>query len=150
MTPLSQHFTLEELTFSSIALRHDIDNTPNAVQVANLTRLALTLLEPARAIIGAPMTIDSGFRVPALNLLVGSTSKHSEHLDGLAADCIFPPSFDLRNIFDALRTNLTGYDQIIIECGAWIHIAAPEANTQPRGDQLIATGRPGAWSYQLA
>lgn len=150
MTQLSPHFTLEELVFSNIAVRRGIDNTPNAVQVANLTRLCTTQLEAAREIVGAPIHIDSGFRCPHLNLLVGSTAKHSAHLDGRAADIRFPPGFDLRNAFDALRTNLKGFDKIIIECGEWIHIGIVDALEQPRGDQLIAFGRPGAWTYQQA
>lgn len=148
-THLSPNFTLEELTFSEIAARRGIDNTPNAVQVANLTRLCVTLLEPARAILGVPIHINSGFRSPQVNLIVGSTAKHSAHLDGRAAD-IVPVGVDLRRAFDALRTNLTGWDKAILECNAWIHLAVADALDKPRGEALLASGSPGNWTYYPA
>ncbi|MFM2290168.1 MAG: hypothetical protein RL684_3311 [Pseudomonadota bacterium] len=146
---LSEHFTLEELTYSAIAMRHGLDNTPNAVQIANLERLCVTLLEPARLILGVPMHINSGFRAEMVNILVGSTAKHSAHLDGRAVD-IVPIGAALRNCFDSLRTNLKGYDQLIIECNAWIHLSIPDALEQPRGEALIAWGAPGNWKYAAA
>jgi zinc D-Ala-D-Ala carboxypeptidase len=42
---LSPNFTLEELTVSEIAARRNLDNTPNATEVANLVRVA-ELLDP--------------------------------------------------------------------------------------------------------
>lgn len=150
MTPLSPHFTLEELTFSAEAVRHGLANTPNAEQVSNLTRLATTLLEPARLILGCPIFINSGFRTPEVNRLVGSTAPHSAHLDGCAADMRFGGGVDLRNAFDALRTNLKGYDQIIIEAGSWVHVSVPLLPAIARGEQLIGIGGPGRWSYMNA
>src|SRR6266581_1329607 len=105
---LSEHFSLDELTFSQIALRHGIDNTPDDAEIANLIELCTTLLEPCRGILGAPLYIDSGFRFAPLP-----------------------------------------YDQIIFECAAWIHIAIAPAGQKPRREALTATGRPGAWVYQL-
>ena len=49
---LTPNFSLDELTFSSTALRHGLDNTPDDAQVAALHRLCETLLEPARALLG--------------------------------------------------------------------------------------------------
>ena len=46
MTQLTDHFTLEELTRSEVALRNGWDNTPNGDEVANLTRLAQLLEHP--------------------------------------------------------------------------------------------------------
>ena len=40
MTQLTDHFTLEELTRSEVALRNGWDNIPNGDEIANLTRLA--------------------------------------------------------------------------------------------------------------
>jgi zinc D-Ala-D-Ala carboxypeptidase len=150
MTQLSPHFSLEELTYSTAAIRRGLDNTPDSVQIANLTRLCVELLEPARAILGVPFHIDSGFRSPEVNTLVGSSAKHSAHLDGRAADIVPMGGVALKNAFDALRTNLKGYDQIIIECNAWIHIAIPDALDKPRGEALIAWGAPGNWKYAQA
>lgn len=148
MTQLSAHFTLEELIFSSTALRHGLDNTPNAEQQANLERLCETLLEPARTLLGnAPFHIDSGFRCPELNALVHGVPT-SAHKDGRAADVI-PQGLDLQLCFDELRASALPYDQIIFECESWIHLAvAPEGET-PRREALTAVkDAAGRFSYQ--
>jgi len=147
---LSEHFTLAELTYSAAALRLGLDNTPNEQQAENLENLCITLLEPARILLkGIPMHIDSGFRTPAVNHAVGSTSAHSAHLDGLAADVI-PMGLDLRTAFNIIRNASLPFDQLIIECNAWLHISLPRPGAAPRRQQLIATGFPGHWIYQLA
>lgn len=145
MTQLSPHFALDELVRSDYALRSGIDNAPNDFERLNLSRLANLALEPARDILGVPLHINSGFRSPGVNAAVHG-SPHSAHLDGLAADFV-PIGLALRNAFDALRTGLKYYDQIIIECNAWIHLSIPEAGDTPRRDQLAASGTPGNWRY---
>jgi hypothetical protein len=147
-TKLSQHFSLEELTYSETALRHEIDNTPPPSAVENLKRLCETLLEPVRGLVLVPMHINSGFRSAALNVVVGGAHT-SAHLAGCAADFI-PIGLDLRTTFDMLRQRVElPYDQIIFECSAWIHIAAAPAGLAPRRQALTATGHAGAWAYQL-
>lgn len=146
MSDLSEHFTLEELTFSEVALRKGLINTPPPIQAANLAKLCSSLLEPARALLGAPLRINSGYRAPAVNAAVGGAGD-SAHMDGRAADVV-PQDLPLRNAFDALRTSLLPYDQIIFECAAWIHIAIAPAGAVPRREALTATGHPGAWHYQ--
>ena len=148
-TQLSPSFTLEELTYSTTAKRQGLDNTPNDQQVAELKRLCQTLLEPTRALLGVPFHVDSGFRSPAVNNAVGSTASHSAHLDGRAADVI-PMKADLRACFDKVRQSNLPFDQIIIECGAWLHMAIAPQGSEPRRQSLIATGSPGHWSYQPA
>ena len=146
MTLVSPHFTFEELTFSEIALRKGLDNTPDAAQRMNLSRLANQMLEPVRDLLQVPIRINSGFRSPAVNTAVGSTAMHSAHLDGLAADFV-PVGLALRNAFDAIRSNLKGWDRMIIECNAWIHIAIPEAGDPARMLAEVASGTPGNWTY---
>lgn len=143
---LSEHFTLEELTFSEIALRKGLVNTAPPNQAANLIRLCKSLLEPARDILGAPLRINSGYRAPAVNAAVGGAGD-SAHMDGRAAD-ILPIDLPLRNAFDALRTSDLPYDQIIFECAAWIHIAIAAPGVAPRRQGLSATGGPGHWHYE--
>src|SRR5207245_2687878 len=89
MTQLSEHFSLEELTFSQIAARTGVNNDPSAnpIIMANLTRLCETLLEPARLILGVPLHIDSGYRSRFVNDQVGGAT-NSAHIDGRAADLI--------------------------------------------------------------
>lgn len=141
---LSSHFTLEELTRSQTALRTGIDNTPTPTQIGQLQRLCETLLEPVRDLLGVPLHIDSGFRCPTLNAAVGGAS-NSAHLDGRAAD-IVPETLTLPNAFDAIRASDLPFDQLIIECNAWIHIAVA-ADGNPRRECLTASGGPGHWTY---
>src|SRR6185312_8949865 len=145
MTPLSPHFSLEELTFSQLAARKGLDNTPNGEQRAALTRLCVTLLEPARALLGVPLHVDSGYRAPAINLAVGGAA-NSAHMEGRAADVI-PIGIAIQEAFDRLRFSALPFDQLITECDACLHLAVAPANALPRGEVLAATGGPGRWSY---
>lgn len=147
---LTPNFTLEELTFSSTALRHNLDNSPNGDQLANLQRLCETLLEPARTLLGnSPFQVDSGFRCPELNALVHGVP-NSAHKDGRAADVV-PQALDLQLCFDELRKSSLPYDQIIFECAAWIHLAVAPDGQQPRRQALTAVrDAAGRFSYQEA
>lgn len=149
ITNLSPHFSLQELSFSQKALRLGIDNTPNNEQVTNLARLCAMLLEPARAILGIPLHVDSGFRSPAVNADVGG-DLHSAHMDGRAADVI-PIGMPILQAFDLLhRNNSLPYDRMIFECQAWIHLAIAPLDAEPRRIAELASGHPGAWTYTLA
>lgn len=145
---LSTHFTLAEMVYSPTALRLGIDNTPGPDQVANLERLATMLLEPVRTLWGVPIHIDSGYRSWPLNTQVGGAID-SVHPDGRAADCI-PEGLDLLTAFHMVRGSSIPYDQVILECNAWIHLAIPIEGGFSRRQALIAYGTPGHWNYQPA
>ena len=150
MTNLSEHFTLEELVFSQAALRNGLDNTPDAAQVANLSRLCATLLEPGRALVAVPWHIDSGYRSPLVNANIGG-APDSAHMEGRAADVIpmLSRNATLWDAFEVLHHSQLPYDQIIFECRAWIHLSAPPQGQTPRRQALVATGGPGHWNYEL-
>lgn len=144
---LSAHFTLAELIRSQTAIRNGINNTPDDRTIQELRRLCATVLEPVRELLDVPLQISSGYRCPRLNALVGSTAKHSAHLDGRAADFV-PMGMDLREAFDAIRSAPgLPIDQIIIECGEWIHVAIPALGQIPRRQALIARCASGKWVY---
>ena len=145
---LSDHFTLEEMTLSSTALRLGIDNTPSAEVIAQLTRLACDILEPARALLDCYMHTDSGYRSPALNAAVGGVP-NSAHVWGGAAD-IIPVGYDLRVAFDRLRASAIPFDQLIIEANAWLHHGMAPPGATPRREFLIATRISGGWTYAPA
>lgn len=152
-TKLSAHFSLAELTRSAKATELKIDNTPNAAQIANLRRLALTALEPMRALLrakvpGVVIRITSGYRGAAINKAVGSTAKKSAHLDGRAADTV-PDGIDLDVAFAMIRKSDIPFTQVIRE-PTWIHIAVAEEGVKPRRQALLAKGKPGAWKYVTA
>lgn len=144
-TPLSDHFTLEELVYSDTAIRLGIDNSANDEITANLTHLCDVALEPARALWGVPVHIDSGYRCPELNTDVHGVFD-SEHLFGHAADCV-PQGLNLRDAFDTIRHSDIPFDQVIIEENAWVHIGLAADGVTPRHEALIAVGTPGHWHY---
>jgi uncharacterized protein YcbK (DUF882 family) len=132
---LSEHFTLEELTRSEVAERKGLDNTPNAVEVSNLVRLA-GLLEEVRALLNKPILLNSGFRSKAVNDSVGSRDT-SQHRIGCAAD-IRVPGMPPKQVVEACIKANIGYDQIIEEFGSWTHISVPNTDsTAPRRQALV-------------
>ena len=85
---VSDHFRLSEFTRSATADKHQLYNVPREdCEFANLRALAEKVLEPARALLSAPLVITSGFRCGTLNRLIGGAPQ-SQHLYGEAADFI--------------------------------------------------------------
>lgn len=148
---LSQHFSLEELTFSSTAVRHGIDNMPPDGIVANL-RILAGALEGVRMMLGdRPIHIDSGYRCPALNALVGG-APDSAHLQGWAADFVCPAygvprqiAIDLAHMLLDVHDGSQGrpFDQLILE-GTWVHISF---DPRARRQCLTATFGPHGATY---
>lgn len=138
---LSPHFSLAELIASQVATRKGIDNTPAPAIVANLTRLA-ALLEQVRELVGAPITVSSGYRSPALNRAVGGAAS-SSHVLGLAAD-ISTAKLAPRALALLIRQSSIVFDQLIYE-GTWVHIALSAG--APRRQVLTAKFGGGAVSY---
>ena len=118
---LSNNFTLQELTRSEVALRKNLDNTPDAETVANLTTLALGL-EEIRSLLGQPIHINSAYRGPKVNSAVGG-SKNSAHMAGYAADFVCPAFGTPQDICHAIMGSTIAYDQLIYEFGSWVHIS---------------------------
>ena len=119
---LTEHFTLEEMTFSEIALRSGLDNTPDQSTIANLTRLA-QLLEKVRSLIGKPIRVNSGYRSLNVNKLVGGQA-NSQHCLGCAAD-IRIDGMTPDEIIKLIMDSNIQYDQIIREFDSWVHISIP-------------------------
>jgi zinc D-Ala-D-Ala carboxypeptidase len=121
MTALTQHFTLEELTFSSTACRLQIPNDPPPHVVDHLMRVA-DGLEHVRTLLGGrPIQIDSGYRCPALNRAVCG-APNSAHLDGYAADFVCRTSGEPIAIVRTIAQSSLAFDQLIQE-GTWVHIS---------------------------
>jgi zinc D-Ala-D-Ala carboxypeptidase len=127
---LSSHFTLDELTFSSTAVLHGIDNSPSPTIAARLFSLAHKLELVRLNLGGHPLHIDSGYRCPELNQLLRGVP-NSAHVDGDAADFICPAFGTPLEIVRYLQTVRTlNFDQLIQE-GNWVHISfAPAARGQ--------------------
>lgn len=132
---LSPHFTLQELTQSEIAARNGWENTPDAAEINNLTRLA-ELLEQVRKTLNKPILINSAYRSKKVNDAVGSKDS-SQHRIGCAAD-IRVGGMTPDQICAAIKESDIQFDQLIREFDSWVHISVPNhAGDTPRNQMLI-------------
>ena len=130
MTP---HFTLAELTATS---HRQFDNTPNAAETANLTRLAQFLELVKTKLDNKPIMVNSAFRSKQVNDSVGSRDT-SQHRLGCAAD-IRVPGMTPDAVVKAIMAAGLPYDQLIREFDRWTHASIPnDPKGKPRGQVLI-------------
>ena len=130
---LTNNFTLEELTHTD---HRELDNTPNAEETANLTRLALVLEQVKYTLGGKPIMVNSAFRSKAVNDAVGSSDK-SQHRKGCACDLRVPGMTPDEVVRAVIAAGLP-FDQIIREFDRWTHISIPNTEAAaPRGNALI-------------
>ena len=122
---LAPNFTLEELTATSHAEHIEANRNPPADVLAALGDLA-QLLQRIRDHYGKPIRVNSAYRNPDLNVLIGGSTT-SQHVKGQAADFVVLGGPTLPEVFDWLRleSNLH-WGQLILEGGpppTWIHIS---------------------------
>ena len=118
-----RHFTIAELTRSATARRMGIDNTPPASAVSALTALVDDVLDPLRDAWGGPISVNSGYRCPALNKAVGGTP-NSQHQRGEAADITVGSRSANRRLLALIKRLDLPVDQCIDEKGCrWIHVS---------------------------
>ena len=126
-TPVTMHFTIEELYASATAKAKGINNKPNTQQMINLVYLAAYVLEPLRVSMNEPIKIGSGFRCRELNAAVGGSAT-SQHMKGQAADlCIDGDLKKGRKWFEYIKNHLP-FDQLIWEKNPktgsyWVHVS---------------------------
>ena len=149
---LSDNFSVIEFTKSQTAERKGIQNNPNEIHTIAMVELCLNVLERVRSAFGKPVTINSGYRSPALCEAIGSKST-SQHCDGEAADIeIYGVSnYDLAKY---IEKNLN-FDQLILECwdgiepnSGWVHVSYVNENAN-RKDVLTYT-RAGGYTKGIA
>lgn len=120
-----KHFTMNEMTRSATAKRYGINNSPSPQVMKSLTNLVEKVLDPLRERWGAPIIVDSGYRCPRLNKIVGGSSS-SQHLLGEAADIhtLSDRPEDNEKLFQLIANMNLPYDQLIDEYGYnWIHVS---------------------------
>ncbi len=110
-TMLSEHFALEEFTYSRIAVENALDNTPPAAAKTALNHLVTYLLEPLRKFYKSPVAILSGYRSDAVNRLAGGVVA-SQHRKGEAADCYVAEGPE--QLLAALQNSGLPFDQAIL------------------------------------
>lgn len=152
MTP---HFTLAEFERSDIATRRNIDNTL-PVDLEIVASKTLEMMERIRAKLSAlagrevAISISSGYRCPALNAAVGSSST-SDHPKACAVDWT-APSFgtptDIARVLAPLVSELS-IGQLINEFpgAGWVHTSTrlPERSINRIITISHAGTRPGIW-----
>ena len=139
---LSEHFTLEELTASTTAVKLGIKNTPTDIEIGHLRMLCVYLLEPLRQAWGSGINVTSGFRCEKLNNKVGG-SKTSAHRLGYAAD-IVPSNGKMAEFKAFVKAYLQAYDKAFDQCidekkgtSEWIHIGLVSPTGEQRRQFLI-------------
>ena len=129
---LSEHFSLEELTYTD---HREFDNTPNDAELENLKRMA-EFLEEVRSLLGKPLLINSCFRSELVNNSVGSKSS-SQHRVGCATD-FRVNGMTPNEVVKAIIASDLNFDQIIREFDRWTHISIPNSiHNLPRKQALI-------------
>jgi len=128
MTNLTEHFTLEEMTYSQTAVDCGVDNSAPPEVVEELT-LTCQLLEQVRTLLGdLPIMVTSGYRSPYVNTMCGGSST-SQHLTGQAVDFYVPDFGTPKQVCDAIMAGGIIYDQLIWEYENWVHMSQSD---QPR------------------
>lgn len=135
---MGKYFTVEECCVSA--------SYPKLVEIPakgtsiykNLTYL-IERLDIIREKWGGPIIVTSGYRPPKLNKAVGSTSKNSAHLVGLAAD-IHPKNGNIMDLAALIATMDMDFDQLILEKTTvkngqiincqWLHIGFSRVNNR--------------------
>ena len=80
-----KHFTISEMLKSDTAIKQRLWNGANLEVEENLRALVDEVLDPLRERYGKPIYVNSGYRCPELNRLIGG-AVNSQHMRGEAAD----------------------------------------------------------------
>jgi len=121
---LSPNFSLAELTTTGHAEHLQANRNPSASVLVALTDMA-KLLQCIRDHYDLPIKVNSSYRNPDLNVLVGG-SPTSQHVVGEAADFVVIGGPTLTEVFDWVRLESgLHWGQIILEGSppSWIHLS---------------------------
>ena len=117
-----KYFTYSEMLKSDTALKHKLWNGAPKEAEENLRALVDEVLDPLREAYGKPIRVNSGYRCPRLNTLVGG-SLNSQHMRGEAADIqpVIGNESDLDELAQILIAN-GKFDQLILY-PTFIHVS---------------------------
>lgn len=117
------YFSFQELERSATATKFAVDNTAPESARRNMAVLVDKVLDPLRKAWGKPLTVNSGYRCPQLNRLVGGSAT-SHHLKGMAADITTGNATDNRRLYQLAQTLGLPFTQLIGKKYnfGWIHI----------------------------
>lgn len=144
---LSEHFTLEEATFSQTAVRNGLSNTPDELVAANM-RKAAEHMELLRETLGnVPIRVSSWYRSPQVDQLVGGTGRTNGHSSGWCIDFTADGHTPLEVCQEVIEAGIK-FDQLIYE-GTWVHISFHPAMRQMVLTALFNPGKPTAYRNGL-
>ena len=117
-----KYFSISELLKSDTANKNKIWNGAPKEAEENLRALVDEVLDPLREAYGKPIRVNSGYRCPRLNTLVGGTP-NSQHMRGEAADIqpVVGNEADLPELARILIEN-GKFDQLILY-PTFIHVS---------------------------
>ena len=121
---LTKNFTLDEMCRSTVARKKGIHNSPSVTAIKNLKALCENVLQPLRDRLGKPIVINSGYRSPLLNRLIGGANG-SQHVKGEAADIRCESMAYAKEIVLIIMEHLV-FDQLILETkgkAVWVHVS---------------------------
>jgi uncharacterized protein YcbK (DUF882 family) len=145
---LSPNFSFEELTRTDnrflLQKNRDMASASPAIK-SSLTRVAVELLEPIRALFKAPVQINSGYRCPELNTAVNGSAT-SQHVLGEAADMVIrgyeTEALEVEAVKKILREMPNfKFGQMLVEYGC-IHISLGTKREVAYYDVPTKTKRP--------
>ena len=117
-----KYFTISEMLKSNTAIKQRLWNGAPKEAEENLRALVDEVLDPLREAYGRPIRVNSGYRCPKLNRLVGG-SPNSQHMRGEAAD-IQPVSGNESDLDELARILIANgkFDQLILY-PTFIHVS---------------------------
>ena len=117
-----KYFSISEMLKSNTAIKQRLWNGAPKEAEENLRALVDEVLDPLREAYGRPIRVNSGYRCPRLNTLVGGTP-NSQHMRGEAADIqpVVGNEADLPELARILIEN-GKFDQLIIY-PTFIHVS---------------------------
>lgn len=120
---MGKYFDIKELCHSDTATARGIDNTPTEEIKKNLEALIENVLDPLREAYEKPIYINSGYRCPELNKVVGGVST-SEHQSGRAADIDTHDYEGNKKLFKLIQELNLPFRQLIDESNlSWVHVS---------------------------
>lgn len=113
-----------QLLHSDVAVENGIDNQPKSMQVIKNLYDTLSVLRGLEQLLDVEIIVNSGYRSPEVNRLVGGVHD-SLHMYGLAADIKVENSpkctlIDLKNLCKELRK--TRLSEVVVH-DTYVHIA---------------------------
>ena len=117
-----KYFSISEMLKSNTAIKQRLWNGAPKEAEENLRALVDEVLDPLREAYGRPIRVNSGYRCPRLNTLVGGTP-NSQHMRGEAADIqpVVGNEADLPELARILIEN-GKFDQLILY-PTFIHVS---------------------------